>query len=394
MDRNKTLFGRVHSTVLLLSLTSFFNDFSSEMIYPLLPVFLSTVLGAGAVALGTIEGFAEAVASILKLVSGVWADRLPRRKPLVVTGYTISSLLRPLIGIAPVWPVVLAFRIGDRVGKGIRTSPRDALIADVTDESMRGTAFGVQRAMDHAGAVAGPLVAAGLIALGLGLRSIFLFAFIPAAFVIGILVFAVKEPAIHRKTGKQLRLIADWKELGSPFHRLLLAIVFFTLGNSADAFLLLRLSYAGVSPGWVAGLWALHHLVKVGATTVGGWLSDRVGRRPLVIGGWFYYALIYLAFAFAPSTGWMIAVFILYGVYYGLTEPTEKAWVADIVPQKLRGSAYGWYNGAVGIGALPASLIFGVIWTAFSPEAAFITGAALALVASLILSTVQSRKLE
>jgi len=379
---------RVPGTVLLLGITSFLNDFSSEMIYPLLPVFLSAVLGAGAISLGVIEGFAESVASILKLISGIWADRVPRRKPLVIAGYTISGILRPLIGLALSWPVVLVFRVGDRVGKGVRTSPRDALIADVTDVDQRGIAFGIQRGLDHAGAVIGPLVAAGLLLLGLSLRSVFLLAFVPAVFIVGLLAFGLREKAREVSRRDSRGVLPHWSELDGGFRRMLVAVCIFTLGNSTDAFLLLRLSDAGVQAGWIATLWSLHHVVKMVATTIGGWLSDRIGRRPTLISGWVLYAAIYLAFGLVGSTGWLIAIFLLYGLYFGFAEPTERAWVADLAPEGRRAEAFGWYNGAVGIAALPASVIFGAIWSLWGPAAAFGTGAFLALAAALILPTV------
>jgi len=378
-------------TVVLLGVVSFLNDFSSEMIYPLLPVFLATTLGAQAVALGVIEGFAETVSSVLKIVSGIWSDRLPKRKPLVLAGYSVSGLLRPLIGLAASWPMVMLFRVGDRVGKGIRTSPRDALVTDVTDENSRGMAFGIQRGLDHAGAVAGPLVAAGFLALGLHLRSIFLLAFVPTIFIVGILIFGVKENARKAPSGEPLNLVRNWSNLGGGFHRILLAVIIFTLGNSTDAFLLLRLSDAGVRTEWIAGLWSLHHVVKMFASAVGGWLSDKLGRRPMLISGWMYYALIYLAFGLIHSTAGLIAVFLLYGVYFGLTEPTERAWVADLAPPKLRAEAFGWYNGAVGIAALPSSVLFGALWTYFSPTVAFGAGAIFALIGAVILMTVPHR---
>lgn len=378
-------------TIIVLGTVSFFNDLSSEMIYPLLPLFLSTVLGAGPIALGTIEGFAEAVASLLKISSGMWADRIPRRKPLMVAGYTLSSLVRPLIGLAASWYMVFFLRIVDRAGKGIRTSPRDALIADVTPEEYRGSAYGFHRSMDHAGAVLGPLVAMFLLALGFSLRSVFLFAFIPAIVAVALIWTGVREKQVTRSSGIKFNPFGNWKDLGSPYHRILLAILIFTLGNSTDAFILLRLSNAGVSNNWIAGLWAIHHIVKMISTVIGGWMSDRAGRRTVQISGWFYYSMIYLSFALITSTNALIAVFILYGIYYGLTEPTERAWVADLAPKNLKGEAFGWYNGTVGLAALPASILFGAIWSFAGYQAAFITGALLALLAAIMLFTVPSK---
>jgi len=379
-------------TVYGLGVVSFLNDLSSEMIYPLLPVFLGSVLGAGALALGLIEGIAEFFSSILKILSGILSDRFPRRKPLVIGGYTISGLLRPLIGIATSWPLVLLFRTGDRIGKGIRTAPRDALIADVTDCNNRGTAFGIQRGMDHAGAVVGPLVASALLFAGLSLRSVFLLAVIPAIAIIFVLLFGIREQPRTLTPRSTTPLPGHWKNLGPGFKRMLLAVLVFTLGNSADAFLLLRLSDVGVTTGWIAALWAIHHVVKMVAATFGGWMSDRVGRKPMVIAGWIWYAIIYLAFGLVDSETWLIAVFILYGFYFGLTEPTEKAWVADLVPTDRIASAYGWYNGAIGMAALPASILFGAIWTLWGPLYAFLAGTVFAAVAVVILLSVPPKE--
>jgi len=366
-----------------LGAVSFFTDLSSEMIYPLLPLFLSSVLGAGAVALGVIEGVAEATAALLKVVSGLWTDRTRRRKPLIVAGYGISGAMRPLIGLATVWPAVLALRFADRVGKGLRTSPRDAMIADVTDPSQRGAAYGFHRAMDHAGAVAGPLVAAALLSFaGMSLRGIFLLAAIPAVVVMFVLVGIVKEPRQHEAIMRTPVLSEHWHELGRDFRWLLGALLVFTLGNSTDAFLLLRLSDAGIPAAWIALLWSAHHTVKMAATWFGGRLSDTLGRRALVLAGWIFYAAIYLAFGWFDSPAALVTIFLAYGIYFGLTEPVEKAWVAELVPQNLRGAAFGSYHCTMGLVALPASVLFGLLWQRFGAHAAFSVGAAFALVAA------------
>ena len=374
-------------TVIALGFVSFLTDLSSEMIYPLLPVFLVDVLGAGAIALGAIEGIAESTAALLKVVSGWWTDRMHRRKPLIVGGYTLSGAARPLIGLAMAWPAVVLLRFGDRVGKGLRTSPRDALIADVTPPERLGAAYGLHRAMDHAGAVAGPLVAAGLLLIpAMTLRSVFLLAAIPAAVVVVVLVFGVNERRRPDDAAVEaLSLGTGWRAMGTPMRRLLLALVVFTLGNSTDAFLLLRLADAGFAAGWIALLWSLHHLVKMGANLYGGQLSDRLGRRNLVIIGWMVYAAIYLGFGLTSSTAALVALFLGYGVYFGLTEPVERAWVATLAPEESRGSAFGFYHGAIGLTALPASLIFGVIYATAGPAVAFGTGAGLAVVATTLL---------
>jgi MFS family permease len=305
-------------------------------------------------------------------------------------------LVRPLIGLAGAWPVVLLLRFGDRVGKGLRTSPRDALIADAVDPAIRGRAYGFHRAMDHLGAVLGPLLAAGLLAVGMGLRGVFLLAVVPGLVVLGLILLGVREaPTLApRERGPSL---GSWAGLGPGFHRVLAVVVLFTLGNSTDAFLLLRLGDLlgqGEVRGalsWVALLWSAHHVVKLLATYAGGRLSDRLGRRGMIIAGWLVYAAVYSAFAWVDSAVPAVVVFLLYGVYFGLTEPVEKAWVADLVPAGLRGTAFGYYHGAVGLAALPASLLFGALWKLFGVAAAFGTGAALAGLSALLLAVLPVR---
>lgn len=390
------------ATVIALGLVSFFTDMSSEMIYPLLPVFLTTVLGAGALSLGLIEGVAESTAAFLKLGSGIFADRWQRRKPFLLAGYGLAGLMRPLIGLAAAWPLVLLLRFMDRVGKGLRTAPRDALITDAVPAEIRGRAFGFHRSMDHAGAVAGPLLAAGLLTLpGVGLRQVFLLALVPALVVMGIIVFGVRE-ASRPENGVQapppFRL--HWGELGGDFKMILLALLVFTLGNSSDAFFMLRLGQAMQEKGWdtaavaggVAGLWSLHHVVKMICTYFGGRWSDHWGRRPMIVTGWLIYAGIYAAFAWIQSPGALVVLFLMYGIYFGLTEPVEKAWVADLAPAHLRGTAFGYYNGVMGLGALPASALFGWLWASYGPASAYLTGAGLALGASLILLAAGTRR--
>ncbi len=373
-------------TVFVLGVASFLTDVSSEMIYPLLPVFLATILGAGALSIGVIEGVAESTTAFLKVVSGVWTDRVRVRKPFVVAGYSLAGIARPLIGLAWTWPVVLGLRFVDRVGKGIRTSPRDALIADVTPPEVRGAAYGLHRAMDHAGAVVGPLVAAALVwKLGLPLRTVFLLAAIPAALVLVVLVTLLREPPPAGRRAAPPATLSGWRDLGRNFHVLLAAVLLFTLGNSTDAFLLLRLSDLGAQPEWIAVLWSLFHVVKVVATGLGGRLADRLGRRAMIAAGWTVYAAVYVGFALVDSLAGAIAVFLAYGVHFGLTEPAEKALVAGLVAEDRRGTAFGFYHGAIGLAALPASLLFGLLWWQASPSVAFLAGAGLAGAASAVL---------
>ncbi|MBL8962010.1 MAG: MFS transporter, partial [Gemmatimonadetes bacterium] len=284
---------RLGRNVLVLSVVSLLTDASSEMIYPLLPVFMASVLGAGAVAVGALEGLAQAVSALMQVVSGQWSDRVARRKPLIVAGYTLASVLRPLVGLATSVGQVLAIRVGDRVGKGVRGAPRDALIAASVPAADRGRAFGFHRAADHAGAVIGPLAAFALLSWwGVGLRTVFLLAAIPAVLAVVVAVVGIIEvPATARGTVRGLGQVPR-----GTLARYLGVLALFTLGNSTDAFLLLRAQEAGVPVAQVPLLWAFLHVVKSLASTPGGALSDRVGRRPLLLAGWAVYALVYLGF--------------------------------------------------------------------------------------------------
>lgn len=384
---------RLGRNVLVLSAVSFLTDASSEIIYPLLPIFLTTVLGAGASAVGAIEGAAETTSALLKLASGWWSDRASRRKPLVVAGYTLASIARPLIAVAQSAGQVLAIRLTDRVGKGIRGSPRDALIAESVDASIRGRAFGFHRAADHAGAVIGPLIAFALLRWEhLPLRTVFLIAALPAVLSVLVLVFGVREaPREARAAGawKAGAPILTGASLGRPFWMFLGSVLLFTLGNSTDAFLILRANQLGVSVALVPILWAALHVVKSAASVPGGALSDRFGRKPLILAGWAVYAGVYLAFGRATATWHAWALFLVYGLFFGLTEGTQSALVADLVGRDRRGTAFGWYYLAIGVGALPASLLFGFIWDRVGPTAAFDVGAGLAFAAALALIAVR-----
>jgi len=377
--------------VWLLGWVSFFTDMASEMVYPLLPLFLTQVLGAGAMSLGVIEGAAEAANSALKIVSGWLADRWRSPKKLVLLGYGIASSVRPLIGFATAWPQVLAIRFSDRLGKGIRGAPRDAMLADFAAADARGRVYGFHRAMDHAGAVTGPLLATAFLYFYPGhYRALFLLTIVPGIIVIlFILKIPDRAPAPAPDTPSQ-KLPADrsnrgsW-QLGNRFYWAMVVILLFSLGNASDAFLLLRLSDLGVKAVWIPLLWSALHVIKVVSSLVGGAMSDRFGRRGLIALGWLWYALVYAGFGYFDTKATVIAIFLAYGLFFGLTEGNEKAWVADMAPAHARGMAFGIYNAALGIGTLAASLIFGAIWTRVSPHAAFLTGAGLAVVASVLL---------
>jgi MFS family permease len=364
------------------------NDVGSEMVYPLLPAFVATVLGAPPVFLGLIEGLAETTASLARLASGVASDRLRRRKPLASAGYLLANALRPALGLATAWPHVLALRFGDRLGKGVRSAPRDALLADSVSAERRGVAFGWLRALDHAGAVIGPLVALGLLHAGLSLRDVFFLSLVPGLLaVVAFWAFVRETRAASNPAGSSGRARrAGLRRLPRPFLAYCGIVFLFTLGNSSDAFLLLRAQEQGVALLQIPLLWAVFGASKSLASVPGGWLSDCLGRRGMIIGGYAVYAGVYLGFAAGPGGAAVWILFVVYGLHFGLVEGVEKAYVADFVPEELRGSAYGLFNLAIGFGALPASVLFGVIWQTLGAPAAFGLGAGLAAAAGALLA--------
>ena len=383
---------RMGRNVYVLSVVSFLNDVSTEMIYPLVPVFLTTVLGASAGFVGAIEGAAESTASLLKLASGWWSDRMRRRKPLVVAGYAIAAALRPLVAVAQSASEVLFIRIGDRVGKGIRSSSRDALLADSVESSDRGRAFGIASAADNAGALLGPLIAFAMLSWWhFSLRTVFWLAAIPGLAAVLTAFVGIREAAPTAASGDS-KHIGLARHMSGRFWAFLGVILVFTLGNSTDAFLLLRAKELGVPVALAPVLWALLNGAKSVFNVPGGALSDRIGRRPTLIAGWLVYAIVYFLFARA-STAWHAWVlFAAYGLYFGLTEGAQLALVADVVPKERRGLAYGWYYLAIGIGALPASLLFGLLWDRFGSATAFTAGAGLSLVSAIGLMLLPSAR--
>lgn len=377
---------RLPLAVVLLGFTSLFTDIGTEMIFPLLPVFLTETLKAGPAYLGIVEGAADTVSSLLKLASGVIADASPRRKPLVLFGYGLASAARPFVALATRPWHVLAVRVTDRVGKGVRSSPRDALIADAAGDRA-GRAFGFHQAMDNVGAVVGPLFAMALIAAHFSMRSVFWVAVIPGAIATTLVLF-VPESAPRAASDGPSPAAGDRAASPIADRRLLLylgILAVFSLGNSSDAFLLLRARSLGLSTTEIPVLWSVLNLSKVVWAYLGGDLADRFPRARLIAGGWVVYALVYAGLGVAKGAWQVWALFVLYGVFYGLTEPVEKALVKDLVREDQRGRAYGAYNFVVGVTALPAGLLAGALWRAFGPRVALGAGAVLAGLASLLL---------
>jgi MFS family permease len=413
---------RLPRSVWLLGWVSLATDAATEAIYPLLPFFLTRVLGAGAVSLGVVEGAAEAVSGLLKIASGRLADRSRAKRPLVLIGYGISSLARPFISVTTRWSEVLAVRLLDRIGKGIRTAPRDAMLALFATPQTHGRIYGFHRAMDHAGAIIGPLAGTlFLLAYPDRYRTLFALTIVPGVIAVVLIFFVPEESAQtipgglaplndgqaprgalpaardgrseRRPPGARHVMPGAGEEvpgsesnrLPRAFTRFMIVLALFTLGNSTDAFLLLRLTDAAGTVRYVPLMWAALHAVKASVSAAAGGWSDRIGRRKVIAAGWCTYATVYVGFALSERVTALLAWFLLYGLYFGFAEGTERALVADLAPAARRGFAFGIYNAVTGLGALGASVVFGVVWAAYGPAAAFGLGAALAFAATTLL---------
>ncbi len=372
--------------IIILGLASLLTDLSSEMIYPLLPLFVTQTLGASPAILGLIEGAAESVASLLRVFSGYISDRLGRRKPLAIAGYAASIAGKAFLYLAAAWPMVLAGRLVDRVGKGVRTAPRDALIADSSVVAVRGRAYGLHRAMDTLGATLGVVAAIFLLRRVAGdFRIIFLWSLIPAALGV-VVLFLVKDlrPDLRRARTQVLR----WSALPRRLQLYLLVVFLFTLGNSSNQFLLLRAQTLGAPTAGVLVLYLVYNVAYAAIAYPAGRLSDRIGRPVLLVLGYVLYGLVYLGFALAPGPAWLWGLFIVYGLYMGTFEGVEKALIADLAPVSIRATAIGLHATLVGIGLFPASLLAGWMWTAAGPAVPFYFGGALGLSAAALLSFV------
>lgn len=374
---------KLRREVIVLSLASFFNDAASEMIFPLLPLFIITYLGGTPFIAGTIEGTADALSAILKYVAGRLSDRMPVRKPFIVSGYGLAALARLLIAAAVHWPTVLLARLVDRTGKGIRSAPRDAMIADVTPPEQRGRAFGFHRALDHTGAIVGPLLATMLLrGFGLPLRTVFYAAVVPALIGVMMLLFALKEQRreIHPRKTIEGGVSAP---LPPAFKTSIISIALFALANSSDIFLLVQANRAGVTAATLPLLWSAHHILKAVLSERAGHLSDRIDRRWLLVSGWLLYAAIYFVFPLGHSTTFLLTLFVLYALPFALTEGAERAWVVAPVEQGARGRAFGIYYLVSGVCTLFGTLAFGAIYDHVNNAWAFWFGAALATMAAV-----------
>jgi MFS family permease len=381
----------ISRNVFILSVVSFLQDVSSEMLYPLIPLFLTSVLKASGAMVGVIEGIAEATARLTQVFSGYLSDKYKKRRAFTILGYSLSALGKPILALAAVWPVALFARVIDRFGKGFRTSPRDALIIESSPPEARGRAFGFHRSLDTAGAVAGPLIALLLVKLfAENLRPVFLLATIPAVIAVAALFF-VNEKQQNRdiggekeNTAERIKLSAlSIKNLGAPFYFFLTASAIFSLGNSTDAFLLLRSKQLGLATLLVVLAYVLYNFVYTFSSFPAGVISDRIGRKKVLLLGFIVYGFVYLGFALADKTVYVWPLYAVYGFYIGITEGIGKALIGDIVKHELVGSALGLYQTVTGVAVLLASAIAGILWTYVGFSAPFYFGAVMAFLGSL-----------
>jgi MFS family permease len=372
-------------TVVVIGLVSLLNDFASEMVVPLIPLLLATVLSAGPLALGLIEGVADTVSNLLKLWAGRRSDLAgQRRKPYVVFGYTLSNLVRPLIALSGSWLAVLAIRVTDRVGKGLRTAPRDALLADAIRDGEAGRAYGYARALDHTGAVLGALAAAVVVYFGTErLEVVIALSAIPGLAAVSLIAFGVRESPRTTPANDTIPPLR-WAALDVPVRRYLLVMTCFTLGKIPETFLLLRGHELGLPVVELLLLWAAMHVVKAAISEQAGHHTDRVGRRPLILAGWMVYAVTLYALAFVQTGAMLWAWSLALGFYFGLTEGAERALVRDLAPPAERGTAFGWFHMLVGLSAIPAGLLLGGLWATYGVHAAFLASSALAALAVML----------
>ena len=384
---------RLARAVVALGAVSFLTDVAADMVVPYLPLFLTATLHAAPWWVGLVEGVAEATAAVVKYISGKVSDRMPRKKPLVILGYGVANLARPLLALAGAPWQVLAVRFVDRVGKGIRTAPRDVLIARATPERHRAYAFGFHRGMDNLGAVFGPLAAMAVLAATQDdLRMVFAATIVPGTLSLAAVVLFVREaPTAETAATKQAAAADAAAPLPNELKRFLLLVGVFTLGNASDGFLVLRAHQLGVATRWLPLLWGALSALRAGAVVPGGWVADRVGRPRALTLGWWLYAVAWLGFGFATRP-WMAGVaLVIYGAYYGLTEGTERALVATLAGDRSLGRAYGAFNLVAGLVALPASLMFGALW-AYGPRVAFGVGAGFAATAAAAMTLRHGRR--
>ena len=383
--RQIKIFEGITRNVFILGLVSLFTDLSSQMVFPLIPLFLITVLGTGAYAVGIVEGAAETTASLLKVVSGYWSDKIKRRKPFVLFGYSLSAITKPLFAFATIWSFVLFVRVIERIGKGLRTAPRDAIVAESSDESVRGKAYGFHRAMDGIGSVSGAALAFLLLPI-LGYRNIFLFAFIPGIIAVFVILFIKEKKTPAREETKEISIKLSFKELSMNLKLFIIVSSIFALGHFGYAFLLLRAVDIGLADRMAILLYVLFYIVYTVCAIPSGILSDKIGRKPVLRAGYVLFGITSLGLVFTSNIYSILLLFVTYGIFYAMIDGAQRAFVVDLAPEHLKATALGTFHTAIGLVALPGGCIAGLLWDKISPETTFIYGLTLAVI-SLILFT-------
>jgi MFS family permease len=382
--RQIEFFSGITRNIFIMGLVSLFTDLSSQMVFPLIPLFLTTVLGCGAYAVGIVEGAAETTASLLKVVSGYWSDKIGKRKPFVLFGYSMSTITKPLFALANIWTFVLFLRVIERIGKGIRTAPRDALIAESCDESVRGKAYGFHRAADGIGSTLGAVLALLLLPMW-GYRNIFLFAMVPGIISVFIIFFIQEKNAPAKQEKKEVSVKLSLKELPVNLRFFIIVSSLFALGHFGYAFLLLRAKNIGLADNMAIFLYVIFYIVYSICAVPLGIVSDKVGRKPVLMGGYVLFGITSLGLLVTSSFYGILLFFIIYGIFYAMIDGTQRAFVVDLAPQHLKGTALGVFHTAIGLVALPGGYIAGLLWDKVSPEATFGYGLILAIVSAVLL---------
>ena len=382
MNGIKKYFSGISRNVVILGVVSLFTDLSGQLVFPLLPLYITTVLGGGAMAVGLVEGAAEATASLLKVVSGYWSDKIRRRKPFVFFGYTLSAIMKPVLAFAGSWFAVLSIRIADRIGKGLRDAPRDAIIAESNDQATMGKAYGFNRALDGLGSVGGAVLAFILLPI-LGFVSLFKLAIIPGLVAVAV-IFFVKEPARSESMNKKISLKLGFSKLTRDLKIFILIATIFTLGNYSYAFLMLRAQAGGLGNEKTIMLYALFYLVYTLLSTRAGMLSDKLGRKPVILSGYLIFTLLSFGLYLINGLPFTIISFMLFGIFFALVDGSQRALVSDLSPMEIKGTALGTFHTFTGLAALPAGVIAGQLWTRVNPQTTFLFGALTGIISIII----------
>ena len=378
-DKQNQIFKGITKNIFILGLVSLFTDLSSQMVFPLIPLFLTTVLGAGVYAVGIVEGAAETAASLLKVISGYWSDKIKKRKSFILFGYSLSSITKPLFAFANIWSFVLFIRVVERIGKGLRTAPRDAIVAESCDESVRGKAYGFHRAMDGIGSVLGAILAFLLLPV-FGYRNIFILAFIPSIIAVLVILFIKEKNGPTKKETRETSIKLSFKELSMNLRMFIIVSSIFALGHFGYAFLLLRAKDIGLSDDIAILLYVIFYIVYTICIIPFGILSDKIGRKPILIMGYLVFAITSIGLIFISNIYGILLFFVIYGIFYAMIDGVQRAFIVDLAPKHLKATALGAFHTSIGLVALPGGLIAGLLWDIISPEATFVYGFALSII--------------